>query len=72
MNKKHNFPIKFYFVGLLICILIFNFLYLYLNVSCSNLSPEQQCICYDLKNRSNSININTFKKSCEGFRSLND
>ena len=47
-------------------------MYLYLNKSCSDLSPEQQCICYDLEKRNNPKYLDQYKNSCKKFRPLND
>ena len=53
-------------------ILFINIMYLYLNKSCSDLSPEQQCICYDLEKRNNPKYLDQYKNSCKKFRPLND
>tara|TARA_A100000164_G_C21741415_1_gene692492 strand:- start:109 stop:327 length:219 start_codon:yes stop_codon:yes gene_type:complete len=72
MIKSNQFPLKFIFITFLFLILIFNLFYIYLNRSCSDLSPEQQCICYDLKNRIDSKNFENFKQSCEGYRIIDE
>lgn len=63
---------KLIFLCLLLLILLANIMYLYLNKSCSNLSPEQQCICYDLQKRNNSKFLDIYKNSCKNFRNLDD
>ncbi len=66
------FPTKFFFISTLFIILFINIMYLYLNTSCSTLSPQQQCICYELKMKTDSKYFENYKKTCEKFRSIDD
>ena len=72
MIKSNRFPLKFIFITFLFLLLILNLFNIYLNLSCSDLSPEQQCICYDLKNRIDSKNFENFKSSCKGYRKIDE
>jgi hypothetical protein len=72
MKKVSYFNNKFILLGLMLIILFINIMYLYLNKSCSDLSPEQQCICYDLEKRNNPKYLDQYKNSCKKFRPLND
>lgn len=62
---------------LIIIVFLFSFLFLnisflYLGVSCKNLSPEQQCSCYEIKQNQNSKYKKQYLKTCSQYRVIND
>ena len=59
-------------IYLLLLILLINLIYLYLGVSCKNLSIEQQCLCYDLKQKNDIKFYGDYLKSCSNYRVINE